>query len=354
MSEVCFKVTGEWITNILRSKFWNEGMAYKDVLELGNELLINPEISKHENEQNIKGILEGRYKLEGITPDIHLIEDGRRVKSLEIDDLLKEIKNLKKSNKVLSKKLKNSNAIVKQLRKSLDEWNGYSDLTKKVAEKVADIAKKQDCIYKLRVELGKGSILDTHTFYDKIFPNSTSEDKEKFGKFCDEFGIYPGISEHGYWRWINFYDKKTDEVLGKEDFINRGIAIVEKPTPKENTEVHSSDIKKEEPEKEPLGYGWVSPSGEFIPSPWGTHEESAWEICKKKSWDKLQDKSRHLLCRDYLVFEKGYVLIDNPLGIGSPRTTYDVTRITKKQKDFLFGYYTDIGDQFKARQFMED
>ena len=59
------------------------------------------------------------------------------------------------------------------------------------------------------------------------------------------------------------------------------------------------------------------------------------------------------LCRDFLQEVKGYCLIHNPTGSGG----YVVTnrkQLTKKQKEFLYGYFSDLGDRFKADQFLEE
>lgn len=49
---------------------------------------------------------------------------------------------------------------------------------------------------------------------------------------------------------------------------------------------------------------------------------------------------------------KGYCLIHNPSGY----TGYIVTNmknLTKQQKEFLYGYFMDMGDRFKAEQFVD-
>lgn len=361
-SSMVYKVTGEWITNLLRTRFWKEGVPYNSILNLGKSMLINPSISESDKENYIKGILEGKYKLEGETPNIYLTEDNENIGSLDVDDLLKEIKSLKEINKTLSQKLKLAKKSIKNQNKRIDELSENVNACYEFMDFVKGVVKEKDCIYRLRVELGKTNMIDEYTFYHKIFDDNVSDEtnKKKFNEFCNEYSIYPCLSEHGYWRWVSFYDRKTDHVLTTDELISRGAGIQKessepkKPVPKENIEVHSSDIKEKEPEKELLGYGWLSPSGEFTSSPWGTHEESACKICKANNWERQQKESDWSLCRDYLVFERGYVLIDNPLGVGSPRSTYNTTKITNKQREFLYGYYSDIGDYFKANQFMKD
>ena len=108
-------------------------------------------------------------------------------------------------------------------------------------------------------------------------------------------------------------------------------------------------------------FGWLSPTGEFTESPFGHHEESAGEICEKKGFDeeywewrkKRTDGENCLrLKRDFLSAVKGYCLIHNPSGYGGYIVT-NMRNLTRKQKEFLYGYFMDMGDRFKAEQFIE-
>ena len=126
------------------------------------------------------------------------------------------------------------------------------------------------------------------------------------------------------------------------------------------------DMKKEQEaagqqETEEKEFGWLSPAGEFTESPFGNHEESAGEICEKKGFDEEYRKWRKertgegdclYLKRDFLSMVKGYCLIHNPSGYGGYIVT-NMRNLTKKQKDFLYGYFMDMGDRFKAEQFVE-
>lgn len=121
------------------------------------------------------------------------------------------------------------------------------------------------------------------------------------------------------------------------------------------------NIKPEHQTKEVKEYGWLSPTGEFTESPFGTHEESAEAICERKGFDAEYWEWRRgvglgtteWLRRDFLSQAKGYCLIHNPSGIGGYIVT-NQKNLTKKQKDFLYGYFMDMGDRFKAEQFIEE
>lgn len=113
-------------------------------------------------------------------------------------------------------------------------------------------------------------------------------------------------------------------------------------------------------DKEEKEFGWLSPTGVFTESPFGTHEESAEQICEEKgfteeywNWVKEnRDNEINHLMRDFLSEVKGYCLIHNPSGY----TGYIVTNmknLTKQQKEFLYGYFMDMGDRFKAEQFVD-
>lgn len=108
-------------------------------------------------------------------------------------------------------------------------------------------------------------------------------------------------------------------------------------------------------------FGWLSPEGTFTESPFGTHEESAEMICERKGfvdeywkWVKENgDNEIGHLMRDFLSEVKGYCLIHNPTGCGGYIVT-NMKSLTKRQKEFLYGYFMDMGDRFKAEQFIKE
>lgn len=120
--------------------------------------------------------------------------------------------------------------------------------------------------------------------------------------------------------------------------------------------------EKEQPEeKEPKEFGWLSPTGEFTESPFGEHEESASLICEKRGfvdeywkWVKeTGDNEIGHLMRDFLAEVKGYCLIHNPSGYNGYIVT-NIKNLTKRQRKFLYDYFMDMGDRFKAEQFLEE
>lgn len=101
-------------------------------------------------------------------------------------------------------------------------------------------------------------------------------------------------------------------------------------------------------------FGWLSPMGDFTEGDFGEHDDAAREIIQKRGFGtEFRDwRDRHQgTCRDFLSEVKGYCLIHNPCGTGGYLVSH-VKPLTKKQRDFLYGYFMDMGDWFKAEQFM--
>lgn len=103
-------------------------------------------------------------------------------------------------------------------------------------------------------------------------------------------------------------------------------------------------------------FGWLSPTGVFTEGDFGKHDAAAREIIREKGfWAEFRSwRAMHQgTCRDFLSEVKGYCLIHNPSGVGG----YIVSAIkplTRKQRDFLYGYFMDLGDRFRAEQYYAD
>lgn len=128
--------------------------------------------------------------------------------------------------------------------------------------------------------------------------------------------------------------------------------------PYDEDKKETTETKPIKPKVESQPFGWLSSTGEFIESDWGTHEESATEIIEQKHWSDdynecMMQDSRFSLCRDYLINVKGYALIHNPSMSGNYIVTH-TKELTKQQKDFLYGYFIDMGDHWNAERYLED
>lgn len=115
------------------------------------------------------------------------------------------------------------------------------------------------------------------------------------------------------------------------------------------------DKQQEPPKKTSQPFGWLSPTGEFTEGDWGEHEQVAFEIIQKKGLEDDWDKNHreYISARDFLSGAKGYALIHNPSGFGGYIVSHEKP-LTKKQKDFLYGYFSDMGDSLMANTYMED
>ena len=127
--------------------------------------------------------------------------------------------------------------------------------------------------------------------------------------------------------------------------------------PYDEDKKESKEIETIEPKVDSQPFGWLSPTGEFTESDWGTHEEAAQEIIKEKlfedEYEKWISETDFRLYRDFLIYEKGYVLIHNPSLFGAYKVTY-VKDLNKKKKDFLYGYFYDMGDKWNAEKYFND
>ena len=121
---------------------------------------------------------------------------------------------------------------------------------------------------------------------------------------------------------VNELDKKALEDC-VNDFIEKGLPQRQKLKEKIVNKVIEKD------------YGWLSPDGKFYPSEWGTHEQAAQKICRELINDSICPP-----CHDELI-RRGWALIHNPSLVGNCLVT-NQKPLTKKQRDFLYGYFKDM------------
>lgn len=94
-------------------------------------------------------------------------------------------------------------------------------------------------------------------------------------------------------------------------------------------------------------YGFINPKGIYIPIGWGKHAEFACDYVDTNIPIEEVMKSKHRTClTDYLVYELGWVLIDNPHQ-GSGIAHYE--SLNKKQRETLFDYYIHYNKKDKAK-----
>ena len=128
--------------------------------------------------------------------------------------------------------------------------------------------------------------------------------------------------------------------------------------PYEDDDKKETKVNKVEPKVQCQPYGWLSPTGKFIEADWGDHEQAAVDIVKKNKFfmeynDWSHGKEYNCYCSDFLVNKKGYALIHNPSLSGGYKVTH-LKELTKKQKDFLYGYFIDMGDTLSAERYLNE
>ena len=104
-------------------------------------------------------------------------------------------------------------------------------------------------------------------------------------------------------------------------------------------------------------YGWLEPNGTFHPVDYADHQEFARKTAEERGWIREFAKTEYggiYAIGDFLVEDKGWVLLHNP-GRGIARAEVSEKKpLTKAQKDFLFGYYADRGKHDLAQKYLEE
>jgi len=235
----------------------------------------------------------------------------------------------------------------------------YSSSEKKCKKKKVSIGETGKCesfekgaaYYFFRVF----NILDSTNFIDQF--SLTDDIRVGIHFIMRAFGLGLTVRDWGSCRMYLLTDESGNglnhsQIVKREINMDELQAIIE--------EVDSGNlpkIKKIAPKKTSQPFGWLSPAGDFFEGDFAEHEEIAFKIIKKKGFQPEFDQWIQSLsgrtARDFLSQEKGYCLIHNPMGDGG----YIVSRtkpFTKQQKDFLYGYFMDIGDRMRAESFLKD
>lgn len=208
--------------------------------------------------------------------------------------------------------------------------------------------------------------LDNKNFIDMVEIQMNPELKTGLYYVMDCYGLGFSEMEWGMCRMVMLKDGKEGKPLKYEEIIEREMNMEKFSKHLENfnngimPQMQQEQDATGQQDTEEKEFGWLSPTGVFTESPFGTHEESAEKICEEKgfteeywNWVKENgDNEINHLMRDFLSEVKGYCLIHNPSGFGGYIVT-NMKNLTKKQKEFLYGYFMDMGDRFKAEQFVD-
>lgn len=362
-----FHIEGSFITDLAREWYFLEKKNYSEC----EELLLSCMMSGEDSEEVLQmkkqfalDIIEGRKKFVGID-EFTLEDDNSTIRLVHVEEMerrlnqaLVENAKLKEENEYLNTTFKITSEMLEIETQKADRLQESFD---RINNKLSRIIENNSPIYRLRCYLAKSNFVDMTTLYTEIFVNGNlpNKDKEQLKDLLNKANIHPSRNRWGYDEIIVFYDNDSDKVMSSEELIKRGFAIIE-PEKEVKKQTKKPDKKYKKENRVEAKYGWLDPTGRFFESPWGTHEHKARNIIDKNGWIdeymKWDDAGIEGIrfCRDFLINVKGYVLIDNPnLLFGHTRAVCP-EKLTKKQKDFLYKYFMNLGDTLYAETFMKN
>lgn len=189
--------------------------------------------------------------------------------------------------------------------------------------------------------------LDNKNFIDMVEIRMNPDLKTGLFYVMECYDLGFSEMEWGTCRMVMLKDGKEGKPLKYEEIIEREMNMEKFSKHLENfnngimPQMQQEQDAAGQQDKEEKEFGWLSPTGVFTESPFGTHEESAEQICEEKGfteeyWNWVKENRGNEinnLMRDFLSEVKGYCLIHNPSGY----TGYIVTNmknLTKQQIEF--------------------
>ena len=265
---VSFQTTGEFVTRIARSWYWDEGKPWATVEELLLACMSGTNRSREELVELARKVVYGKARFIGSTADgsYALTDDDKDLVSENLENFRSMVEELKRENEELTERY----AILVDYLYD----HGYEYIVRRAG-----------------IETGDDSTMMT-----------------------------PELE--------SYLEQRKIEDQGIED-----------------------------------NYGWLSPSGEYFPVDWGNHQ--AWAHKKVLELGLIGNDEARVNSRgetrcawtgdegDILV-DHGWVLLHNPsMGIAIAHAS-PTKRLTSAQKEFLFGYYTDRGQNAIAAGYLDD
>lgn len=217
------------------------------------------------------------------------------------------------------------------------------------------------------ISFEKGFVYYFHRVWDELVKSNyidylkiNADEDLRIGIYmvCKVYSISFSEMEWGLYRILMFKESAEGEPLCYEDIVSREMdneELCKLFRDFQNGILPSVIHKKSKKASQP--FGWLSPIGEFTEGDFAKHEEVAERIIEKSGFgeeyeDWLMINGRGVTRKDFLSDVKGYCLIHNPTGYGGYIVS-NTKPLTKKQKKFLYGYFIDIGDRFKAEQYIK-
>ena len=181
----------------------------------------------------------------------------------------------------------------------------------------------------------------------------------KIGLYCVMTVYHLGFStmEWGTCRMYALRAGEDGPMLKASDIVVMPVdedAVAKTVQELENGHLINMTANRSQPAKSSQPYGWLSPTGIFTEGDFGEHDATARKIIRRNGfWEEFcrWRSERQGTCRDFLSEVKGYCLIHNPSGAGG-YVVSNVKPVTRKQRDFLYTYFMEIGDRFKAEQYI--
>lgn len=99
--------------------------------------------------------------------------------------------------------------------------------------------------------------------------------------------------------------------------------------------------------------GWLDPNGTFYPVDFAAHNAFAFDMLIRLNYKGEMTSDRILSQYTDTLSSLGWALIHDPMRTGSPIVT-KMKPLTKAQREFLFGFYTDRNRPEEARKYMDD
>ena len=148
--------------------------------------------------------------------------------------------------------------------------------------------------------------------------------------------------------WIELASLTTGEIGRNELVCPPNLQFSKQSLLEEYIERLTDD---EAEEREP--YGFIAPDGEFHHVEWGEHGEWAEKYIEESGLLVDAENSRYSYSTDYLIHEKGWLLLHSP-SHGKPKLTSGDKPMTKAQKEALFDYYIKAGRNEEANALYQE
>ena len=362
VESVAFSISGEWIENFIKQQFFLEHHDINEIIEKLMNFLKDDTMSEHRRRRYAEDILLGRAALKGSThDDSYHLEVYDPEEQPPVPDNY-NLWHLLQEQREQIKKLESRLADMEESSNEEEEDIWYDDADIENEEPDGDVReqKHSESDFNRYIEKALNKLGNSNIITDMDLSMS---DDLRIGIYyvATIYGLKLCTHEHGTWRWHMLMTEDGDNGLNAKEI--RALPIKQPQYEKllnDFLKEGPPKIKKSPKEKEYQPYGWLFPDGTYEEADWGDHEKKAEEIIKRlhmeKGYQKWKQDQRtnnrlNLLRRDFLI-DKGWCLIHNPSASGGYIVSH-TKPLTKKQKEFLYGFFADIGDMFKAEQYID-